>query len=77
MAEDNNNIPQQPRACPKDCRMCSMAQQLYCSTHMVFTLHEVIRKMNDRLDVIEDSIISMQQEQEGELITPETPEISE
>lgn len=77
MAEENNNIPQQPRACPRDCRLCSQGQQLYCSTHMVFMLHESVKKLNDRLDVIEDSILSMQHEQDDELITPDTPDISE
>ena len=77
MAEENNNIPQQPRACPKDCRICSMAQQIFCSTRMTFNLYEVIGKMNERLDVMEDSILSMQQEQDNELITPDTPDISE
>ena len=38
---------------------------------------ESVKKLNDRLDVIEDSILSMQHEQDDELITPDTPDISE
>jgi hypothetical protein len=77
MADENNNIPTQPRACPKDCRQCSMQQQIYCSTHLTFNLYEVMSKMSERLDVIEDSIVAMQQESDGDFLTPDAPEISE
>jgi hypothetical protein len=34
-------------------------------------------KMSERLDVIEDSIVAMQQESDGDFLTPDAPEISE
>ena len=41
------------RACPKDCRQCNMAQQLYCSTNLTFRSFEVMSKMLERLEQLE------------------------
>jgi hypothetical protein len=54
-----------------------MQQQIYCSTHLTFNLYEVMSKVSERLDVIEDSIVAMQQESDGDFLTPDAPEISE
>lgn len=59
-----------PRACPKDCRMCSMAQQMYCSTNLTFKSFEVMKALHERLDAIESKLQNMQSAEE--LVIPET-----
>ena len=49
-----------PRACPKDCRRCSMAQQIYCSTNLTFTSFEIMSKMLERLENIEAKMNDLQ-----------------
>ena len=73
MAENNENIPQQPRACPKNCRQCSMAQQIFCATSLTFGSYEVMSKMMERLERIETKIITLQGTG-TELISPVTQE---
>ena len=69
MAE--SNIPQQARACPKNCRQCSMAQQIFCATSLTFGSYEVMSKMMERLDQIETKVSALQGT-ETELISPVT-----
>ena len=38
------------RPCPKDCRKCSMAQQICCSSMMSFQMFGVMNAMIHRLD---------------------------
>ena len=57
-----------PRACPKDCRMCGMAQQMYCATSLTFNSFEVMSKMLERLEAIESKVNVMQGAEE--LVTP-------
>lgn len=72
MAEESVNI-QQARPCPKNCQMCSMAQQLYCATNLSFTSYEVMSKIVERLNVIEASINEMKMSG-NEFINPITQE---
>lgn len=57
-----------PRACPKDCRQCGMAQQMYCATSLTFNSFEVMSKMLERLEAIESKVNVMQGAEE--LVTP-------
>ena len=66
MAEERTNIP---RPCPKDCQKCSMAQQLYCSTNLAFMSYEMVSKVLERLEGIENNIRVMQGV-ETEMINP-------
>ena len=72
MEEEKTNI-QQSRACPKDCRRCSMAQQLYCVTNLTFNSYEVMSKMIERLERIEGKVNTIQGAENG-LLSPETRE---
>ena len=56
---EDDNI-QQPRACPKDCRRCGMAQQIYCATSLSFNLYEMMTRAQDRLDAIESKMTAIQ-----------------
>lgn len=57
------------RACPKDCRQCNMAQQLYCSTNLTFRSFEVMSKMLERLEQLEVRINDFRGSSE-ELVNP-------
>ena len=39
-----------PRPCPKDCRRCSMAQQICCSSMMTFQMFGVMNAMMEKID---------------------------
>lgn len=56
------------RACPKDCRQCSMPQQIYCTTSLMFNSYEMMGKMVERLEAIENKVNVMQGAKE--LVTP-------
>lgn len=58
-----------PRACPKDCRQCNMAQQLYCSTNLTFSSFEIMSKMLERLEHIEAKVKAIQGSSD-ELVDP-------
>ena len=68
MAELETNIP---RACPKDCRRCNMAQQLYCVTSLTFNSYEVMSNMLEQLKHIEHDM-RMMQGSDNEFLKPET-----
>lgn len=40
----------QTRPCPKDCRKCSMAQQICCSSILSFRMYDVMNNMIQRLE---------------------------
>jgi len=40
-----------PRPCPKDCRKCSMTQQICCSSILSFRMYDVMNSVITRLDV--------------------------
>lgn len=67
------DIATTPRACPKDCRMCGMVQQVYCATNLTFKSFEVMKGLHERLDAIEVKLQNMQSAEE--LVTPETEPI--
>ena len=52
MAETDNKPQeqQQGRPCPKDCRKCSMAQQICCSSMMSFQMFGVMNAMMERIE---------------------------
>lgn len=65
--EDNKN--NQQRVCPKDCRRCNMAQQIFCSTSLTFNLYDVMSKVWDRMSSIESKIDAIKNA-ESEFLTP-------
>jgi len=52
---------QQARPCPKDCRRCSMAQQICCSSMMSFQMFEVMNNVITRLDLQSQRIYELEQ----------------
>ena len=42
---------QQGRPCPKDCRKCSMAQQICCASMLSFQMYDVLSTVIQRLDM--------------------------
>lgn len=65
--EEKNN--QQQRVCPKDCRRCNMAQQIFCATSLTFNSYEVMSKLWERMDSIERKIDAIQNA-ESEFLSP-------
>lgn len=62
---------QQQRVCPKDCRKCNMAQQIFCATSLTFNSYEVMSKLWERMDSIERKIDAIQNA-ESEFLSPVT-----
>lgn len=66
----------QPRPCPKDCRRCSMQQQVCCASMLSFQSFEVMNGIIQRLDIQSQRITDMEarlsaiQSGEGELSSP-------
>ena len=56
MAENSNTQKperqqvQQGRPCPKDCRKCSMAQQICCASMLSFQMFGVMNVMMEKID---------------------------
>lgn len=61
------------RVCPKDCRMCGMAQQIYCATHLSFTSFDAMNKIWTKLEEIEGQIKAIQSAENG-FLSPLTRE---
>ena len=66
----------QARPCPKDCRKCTMSQQICCSSILSFQMFDVMNTIIQRLDIqshhlsaLEDRISSIQSS-ESELASP-------
>lgn len=64
---------QQQRVCPKDCRKCNMAQQIFCATSLTFNSYEVMSKLWERMGDIERKIDAIQSS-ESEFLSPVTHE---
>ena len=70
------NQPQQGRPCPKDCRRCSMQQQICCASMLSFQAFEVMNGMIQRLDIQSQRIADLEaklaaiQNSEAELSSP-------
>lgn len=62
---------QQQRVCPKDCRKCNMAQQIFCATSLTFNSYEVMSKLWERMGDIERKIDAIQSS-ESEFLSPVT-----
>ena len=64
------------RPCPKDCRKCSMAQQICCSSMMSFQMFGVMNSMIQRLDAQAQKLADFEkrlkaiQSSEAELASP-------
>lgn len=52
---------QQGRPCPKDCRKCTMAQQICCSAKMTFDSYGVMAQIIQRLDIQSQRIADLEQ----------------
>lgn len=66
MEEQQQKSPQQgARLCPKDCKMCSMPQQVYCSSQLSFTAFEVLSQIHSLLVDLKSQLSSMQKVDEG------------
>lgn len=52
---------QQGRPCPKDCRRCSMAQQICCASMLSFQMYDVMNSVITRLDLQSQRIYEMEQ----------------
>ena len=69
-------IQNNPRPCPKDCRKCTMAQQICCAALLSFQSFEVMNGIIQRLDIQSQRIselesrISVIQSSETELAAP-------
>ena len=65
-----------PRPCPKDCRRCSMAQQICCASMLSFQMYDVLNIVIQRLDAQQQTIaelsdrLSAIQSSESELSAP-------
>jgi hypothetical protein len=55
MADTVQNL-QQPRLCPKDCKKCALAQQVYCSAQLSFTSFELMNKILVAIGELKSSI---------------------
>lgn len=69
--------PQQPQArpCPQDCRQCSVNQQIYCSTQMLFNMSRTAQETNKRLSMLELALDDIREQlqpkqEEGQLSIP-------
>ena len=51
---------QQGRPCPKDCRRCSMQQQICCSSMLSFQSFEVMNSIIQRLDIQSQRIAELE-----------------
>lgn len=66
----------QGRPCPKDCRLCTMAQQICCSSLLTFQSFEVMYGIIQRLDIQSQRLTELEsrltaiQPSEGELSSP-------
>lgn len=56
---------QNVRACPKDCRQCGMAQQMYCACQLSFTSFEAMSKIYEKLELLEDKVNAIQNAENG------------
>ena len=66
----------QARPCPKDCRRCTMQQQICCSSMLSFQSFEVMNGIIQRLDIQSQRITELEakiaaiQSSEAELSSP-------
>lgn len=53
---------QHGRPCPKDCRRCSMAQQICCSSMLSFQMYDVMNSIITRLDLQSQRIFDLEKQ---------------
>ncbi len=78
MAQENNRpqqqieLTQERRSCPRDCRLCSWPQQTFCSAQMSFYMMERFEQLQQQMGALQQTINEMKQKQEQpvELINP-------
>lgn len=64
-----------PRPCPQDCLRCSVSQQVYCSTKMLFDLSRSYQEARQQIASVEAAIAGIQAQlqstgTDGQLSTP-------
>ena len=64
-----------PRPCPQDCLRCSVSQQVYCSTKMLFDLSRAYQEARQQITSVEAAIAGIQAQlqsagTDGQLSTP-------
>ena len=64
-----------PRPCPQDCLRCSVSQQVYCSTKMLFDLSRAYQETRQQIASAEAAIAGIQAQlqstgTDGQLSTP-------
>lgn len=67
----------QPKPCPQDCRQCSVSQQIFCTTKMLFDLSRAMQDTSQRLSALELALDGIKDQlqpktQDGELAMPYT-----
>ena len=67
----------QPRPCPQDCRQCNSAQQLFCTTKMLFDMSRSQQILRDQMSELSQTVDLLKnqlqpKEQKGELSIPFT-----
>lgn len=72
-----SNQQPQPRPCPQDCSKCSMPQQIYCTTKMLFDLSRAYQEQRRQQAEIVQAVAEIQErlkpkEQEAQLSIPFT-----
>lgn len=65
----------QPRPCPQDCRQCNSAQQLFCTTKMLFDMSRTQQALGQQVEELKKDIADIKaqiqpKEQNGELSIP-------
>lgn len=40
------------RKCPRDCKRCSLQQQMYCSAQIALSTMDMVKSLSDRFDAI-------------------------
>ena len=65
----------QARPCPQDCRRCSVSQQIFCTTKMLFDLSKAQQAISQKIEAVENTVADIQaqlqpKEQDVELAIP-------
>jgi hypothetical protein len=53
---------QQPRPCPQDCSKCSMPQQVYCTSKMLFDLSRSYQEQRQQTAELAKAVVTIQEQ---------------
>lgn len=53
---------QQPRPCPQDCSKCSMPQQVYCTSKMLFDLSRAYQEQRQQLASVVSAVAAIREQ---------------